>query len=118
DLRTVLEQAAQMNAPLVQARRHRLSLELPDEPLWVEADQARLIQVFVNLLNNAAKYTPEGGQLVLSAACEGDGVVVRTEDDGVGIAADMLPHIFEMFTQADVGPEKPQGGLGIGLTLV
>src|SRR5205823_6021896 len=63
DLRAALEQAAQMNAPLVGARRHHLSVDLPAEPLWVEGDQARLIQVFVNLLNNAAKYTPEGGRL-------------------------------------------------------
>ncbi len=118
DLRPILEQAVQMNAPLAEARKHRLSVDLPAEPLWVEADQARLIQVFVNLLNNAAKFTPEAGQLTLSADREGEEAVVRVKDDGTGIAAEMLPHVFELFTQIDVGEERSQGGLGIGLTLV
>ncbi len=118
DLRLVLEQAVQMNAPLVQARKHRLSVHLPAEPLGVEADQARLIQVFVNLLNNAAKYTPEGGEIVLSAARERKDAIIRVKDNGNGIAGEMLPHIFELFTQIDVSVERPQGGLGIGLTLV
>src|SRR5439155_1618293 len=82
-------------------RRHELSVSLPDEPLCVEADQSRLIQVFVNLLNNAAKFTPEGGRISLHAAREGENVVVRVKDNGVGIAAAMLPHIFELFTQID-----------------
>ncbi len=118
DLRAALEQAVQMNAPLLEARRHRLSVRLPAGPLCVEADQARLIQVFVNLLNNAAKYTPEGGEVALAADREGEEAVVRVKDNGTGIAAEMLPHIFELFTQIDVGAERPQGGLGIGLTLV
>jgi signal transduction histidine kinase/CheY-like chemotaxis protein len=118
DLRPVLEQAVQMNAPLLEARGHRLSVFLPAEPLCVEADQARLVQVFVNLLNNAAKFSPEPGQITLSAAREGEEAVVRVKDRGTGIAAEMLPHIFELFTQIDIGPERPQGGLGIGLALV
>jgi signal transduction histidine kinase/ActR/RegA family two-component response regulator len=118
DLRPILEQAVQMNAPLMEARKHRLSIQLPDERLPVEADQVRLVQVFVNLLNNAAKYTPEGGEVSLAAAAEGGETVVRVKDNGVGIAAEMLPHIFELFTQLSVGGEKPQGGLGIGLALV
>jgi signal transduction histidine kinase/CheY-like chemotaxis protein len=118
DLRSALEQAVQMNAPLVGARGHRMDVELPGEALWVEGDQGRLIQVFVNLLNNAAKYTPPGGQLALAACREGDAIVVRVRDNGTGIAAEMLPHVFELFTQIDVGADRPQGGLGIGLTLV
>jgi len=118
DLRSVLEQAVQMNAPLVEARKHHLSVAVPAEALWVEADQARLIQVVVNLLNNAAKYTPEGGRITLSADRDGEKIVVRVKDNGTGIAAEMLPHIFELFTQIDLSPERSQGGLGIGLTLV
>jgi signal transduction histidine kinase len=118
DLRSVLEQAVQMNAPLLEARKHHLSVHLAAESLWVEAEQTRLIQVFVNLLNNAAKYTPEAGQIILSAAQEGDEAVIRVKDNGEGIAAEMLPYVFELFTQIDVGPHRPEGGLGIGLALV
>jgi signal transduction histidine kinase/CheY-like chemotaxis protein len=117
DLRDVLAQAVQMNAPLRASRKHHLSVDLPAEPLGSEGDQARLLQVFVNLLNNSAKYTPEGGEVSLSAAREGEEIVVRVKDNGVGIANDMLPHIFELFTQIDIGLERQQGGLGIGLTL-
>ncbi len=118
DLRPALEQAVQMNAPLVAARGHDLSVGLPAEPLPVDGDHARLLQVFVNLLNNAAKYTPEGGRITLAAAREGGEAVVRVSDNGAGIAPGMLPHIFELFTQIDVGPERREGGLGIGLSLV
>jgi CheY-like chemotaxis protein len=118
DLRVALEDAVQMNAPLVAARRHRLSVHLPPGPLGVAGDRARLVQVFVNLLNNAAKYTAAGGEITLSAAREGDEAVVRVKDTGTGIAAEMLPHVFDLYTQIDVGPDRPQGGLGIGLTLV
>ena len=118
DLRAALDDAVQMNAPLVAARRHRLSVQLPPEPLGVAGDRARLVQVFVNLLNNAAKYTPDGGEIALSAAREGGEAVVRVRDNGTGIAAEMLPHLFDLYTQIDVSPDRPQGGLGIGLTLV
>ena len=118
DLRATLEQAAQMNAPLVEARRHRFALELPGEPVCVEGDPARLLQVFVNLLNNAAKYTPPGGEIGLALTVEGDQAVVRVRDTGVGIAPAMLARVFDLFTQLDIGPDRPQGGLGIGLTLV
>jgi signal transduction histidine kinase/ActR/RegA family two-component response regulator len=118
DLRATLEQAAQMNAPLVEARRHQLTLDIPKDQVCVEGDPARLLQVFVNLLNNAAKYTPEGGQLTLALAVEDNQAVVRVGDNGVGIPPAMLAEVFDLFTQLDVGPERPQGGLGIGLTLV
>jgi signal transduction histidine kinase/ActR/RegA family two-component response regulator len=118
DLRLTLEQAAQMNAPLVEARRHRFRLDLPATPVCVDGDPARLLQVFVNLLNNAAKYTPAGGQLSLSLSVDENQTVVRVRDSGVGIPPAMLTKVFDLFTQLDVGPERPQGGLGIGLTLV
>jgi len=117
DLRGVLTQAVQMNTPLVTGRGHRLTVRLADEPLWVEADRARLIQVFVNLLNNAAKYTPMGGEIVLTAACEPQ-VVVRVRDNGVGIPPEMLTRIFDLFTQIEDRVDRSAGGLGIGLTLV
>ncbi|MCE9565176.1 MAG: response regulator [Planctomycetes bacterium] len=118
DLRQVLEQAVQMNAPLLETRRHRLTVQIPPERIPVVADQARLIQIFVNLLNNAAKYTPEGGEIILAVSREAAEVVVSVIDNGIGIPSELLPQIFDLFTQLDIGPERPQGGLGIGLTLV
>ncbi len=118
DLKAVLQQAVQMNAPLAAARRHAVTVELPTGAMWVEGDQARLIQVFVNLLNNAVKFTPENGQLTLSATSEGDQAIVRVCDDGVGIPNEMLTKIFDLFTQVDAGSGSAPGGLGIGLSLV
>jgi signal transduction histidine kinase/CheY-like chemotaxis protein len=118
DLRLAVEQAVQMNAPLQQERRHQFSVTVPAEPLWVQGDQARVVQIVVNLLNNAAKYTSPGGQVALTAAREGDQAVVRVKDTGLGIAPEKLAQIFDLFTQLDLGPERLDGGLGIGLTLV
>jgi CheY-like chemotaxis protein len=118
DLRSALEQAVQMNAPLVQTRRHQLTVSLPPEPLWVNGDEARMVQVVVNLLNNAANYTPEGGRISLTAAREEGKVVVRVKDNGVGIAPAKLAHIFDLFAQFNHGPDRSQAGLGIGLALV
>lgn len=110
--------ALESSRPLIEARRHRLNVALSSEPLWVDGDAARLAQVLTNLLNNAAKYTPEGGYLWLSGSRERENVVFRVRDTGVGIAADMLPTVFDLFTQADRSLERADGGLGIGLTLV
>jgi CheY-like chemotaxis protein len=90
----------------------------PPEPITLEGDPTRLAQVFANLLNNAAKYTQRGGHIRLTAERQGDEVVVKVRDTGIGIPADMLPRIFEMFTQVDRSLERSQGGLGIGLSLV
>jgi len=97
---------------------HELTVTLPKQPLIVEADLTRLAQVFLNLLNNAAKYGDRGGHIQLNVERQGSDVVVMVKDNGIGIAADQLPRIFEMFTQVDRSLEKSQGGLGIGLTLV
>ena len=86
--------------------------------MWLYADAARLEQVVVNLLTNAAKYTDKGGQIWLTVQQEGDECVLRVRDTGVGIAPDLLPHIFELFTQAERSLDRSQGGLGIGLALV
>jgi CheY-like chemotaxis protein len=91
---------------------------LPPTPVYVDADVTRLAQVFSNLLNNSAKYTPDGGHIYLTAERQGTDAVIAVRDNGMGIPAKMLPHIFEMFTQVDRTLERAQGGLGIGLTLV
>ena len=118
DLRSAIEDAVQMNAPLVESRRHRLSVGLPPEPLYVIGDPTRLIQVFVNLLNNAAKYTGAGGEIRITAIRDGGEAVVKMVDNGIGIASEMLPHVFDLYTQINVTADRSQGGLGIGLTLV
>jgi signal transduction histidine kinase/CheY-like chemotaxis protein len=97
---------------------HEVRLALPGEPIRLHADGARLTQVFANLLNNSCKYTPEGGTIEVSVQRVETGVIVKIEDDGIGIPADRLERIFEMFEQVDTSVERSQGGLGIGLTLV
>jgi PAS domain S-box-containing protein len=118
DLATVVRQAVQTSEPLVQSRQHHLSVSLPEGPLPLEADQTRLVQVLVNLLNNAAKYTDPGGRIDLRVEREGNEAVVRIRDTGVGIPPEMLPRVFDLFTQVEESRERSQGGLGIGLALV
>ena len=93
-------------------------MSLPPEPLWVEGDAARLTQVIVNLLNNAAKYTDPGGHIALAAHGADGRVVLRVRDGGVGIAPELLGRVFDLFTQGDRASNRAEGGLGIGLTLV
>ena len=114
----IMERSAETIRPLIAQRRHQLNVSLPAQPIWMHADAARLEQVLVNLLTNAAKYTDEGGQIRLTAEQEGDAVVLRVRDTGVGIAPELVPHIFEMFTQAERSLNRSQGGMGIGLCLV
>jgi CheY-like chemotaxis protein len=102
---------------LIDQRRHQLFVSLPAEPVWVEGDAARLEQVVINLLNNAAKYTNEGGTIWVNLQPEGDDVALRVRDTGVGIAPELLPRVFDLFTQSDRTPDRSQGGLGIGLSL-
>ncbi len=104
--------------PFVEARRHTLRAAVEPGPHWVDADPTRLEQVVVNLLTNAAKYTDEGGRIDLSAGREGGDFVVRVRDTGVGISAEMLPKVFDLFTQVEGSLDRAHGGLGIGLTLV
>jgi CheY-like chemotaxis protein len=89
----------------------------PDEPVWLDADATRLAQVLSNLLNNAAKYTPEGGRISVEVHRTGDAAEVRVRDSGIGIRADVLPRVFQMFTQADSSHDRSHGGLGIGLAI-
>jgi len=118
DLAEVMKSAIDTSRPLIDAAGHELSVALPAEPLRLHADAVRLTQVLANLLNNAAKYTPAGGRIWLSARREGAQAVVSVRDNGMGIHADMLDQVFELFAQADQGTHRAQGGLGIGLTLV
>ena len=114
----VVEHAVETVRPLIDQHRHSLELTLPAEPIWLQGDAARLEQVIVNLLTNAAKYTDKGGTISLSIAQEGDEAVIRVKDTGVGITPELLPRIFDLFTQADRSLDRSQGGLGIGLCLV
>lgn len=121
DLLAVLQQVLQVTRPMAESRGLGVEISLPQGPLWMHADATRLEQIFTNLLDNAAKYT-DGGHISLRVEREGvDGsarAVVRVKDTGIGIPADVLPYIFELFAQADTSLERSRGGLGIGLTLV
>ncbi len=118
DIALVIHQAVEMSQPLIDNAGHHLRVILPAEALFLHADPVRLTQVFANLLNNSCKYTPAGGQIQISAERDGDHAVVRVKDSGAGIPPDQLEKIFNMFSQVDRSPERVQGGLGIGLTLV
>jgi PAS domain S-box-containing protein len=118
DLESVVTRAVETSRPLIDARNHRFTITLPPETVQLEGDLTRLGQVVSNLLNNAAKYTEEGGEIWLAAEREGDELVLRVKDTGIGIPAETLPHVFDLFSQADRSLDRSQGGLGIGLTLV
>lgn len=114
----VVASAVETARPLIDHSGHRLSVDLPRPATPLFADLTRLAQVFSNLLTNSAKYTPRGGRIRLTARAEGAAVVVRVEDDGIGIPAESLPRLFDMFSQVDRSLERSTGGLGIGLALV
>ncbi len=114
----IVARAAETARPLMDRHRHELTVTVPPQPVWVYADAARLEQVVVNLLTNAAKYTDDGGRVWLSVEREGDEAVMRVRDTGVGIGPELLPRVFELFTQAERSLDRAQGGLGIGLALV
>jgi PAS domain S-box-containing protein len=118
DLSVAVNDALETCRPQMEERRHRLAVELPAAPVFVDADRVRLAQVFTNLLSNACKYTPPGGDIRVRATLEGGEAVVRVADGGIGISAEFLPGIFEMFSQAVRSQAYTDGGLGIGLFLV
>ena len=118
ELATVIAHAVEACRPLIDARGQKFAVTLPKEPCELNADPARLAQVFANLLNNSSKYTDPGGQILLSARLEDDAAVVSVRDTGIGIPAEKLASVFEMFWQVDSAFERSQGGLGIGLTIV
>ncbi|MDM0037648.1 ATP-binding protein [Variovorax sp. J22R193] len=113
-----VDQAVEMYHGLIDSQRQHLTLDMPASPLFVNGDLTRLAQIIGNLLHNAAKYTPEGGDIALIARREADEVVIRVTDNGSGISAESLPHIFNLFAQEERSLSRSQGGLGIGLTVV
>jgi PAS domain S-box-containing protein len=117
ELARVVADAIDLSRPLISAGQHRISVDLPPESLWLDADPVRLSQVVTNLLNNSAKYMDDGGQIVVSLRRQGDSAVLSVRDTGIGIPAEMLPRIFDMFSQADQARRHTYGGLGIGLAL-
>jgi signal transduction histidine kinase len=118
ELADVIDRAVEESRPLIEARRHELTVRLPEQPLRLDADAARLAQVVANLLNNAAKYTDEGGHVWLTVEQSGAEAVLRVRDDGIGIMPAMLPRVFDLYAQGERALGKSQGGLGIGLKLV
>jgi len=118
ELARIVQQAVETSRPLIEQAGHDLTINVPHGPVYVDADVTRLAQVFSNLLNNAAKYTENGGRVRLSVQHQGAEAVVSVRDSGIGIPAHMLPHVFEMFTQVDRNLERSHGGLGIGLSIV
>jgi PAS domain S-box-containing protein len=118
ELASAVNHAIETTRPLLQSLGHRLAVTLPPQPVYLHGDLVRLTQIISNLLSNACKFTGKGGQIWLTVGCEGKQAVIRVRDTGIGIAADQLFHIFELFTQVDTSLERTQSGLGIGLTLV
>ncbi|CAN7336462.1 hybrid sensor histidine kinase/response regulator [Massilia sp. LjRoot122] len=118
DIKSVLASAVEQARPLIEARGHALDQHLAPGRCWVHGDRIRLVQVVVNLLNNAAKYTAQGGRIALSVETGDAGVTITVRDNGIGIDRAMLPHVFGLFTQAERTPDRSQGGLGLGLALV
>lgn len=117
-LQTVLQFAVEACRPQIDANNHTLSVDIPTEPTWLDADPTRVAQIVSNLLNNAAKYTPPGGQIGLSGRTAGEFAEIEVSDNGIGIPEDMRSKIFDLFTQVKSPTERAQEGLGIGLALV
>jgi signal transduction histidine kinase/DNA-binding response OmpR family regulator len=118
DLLAVLAHAVETHRPFLDSRGHRLQLQLPTAPVWMRGDFARMSQVVANLLNNAIKYTQEGGAVQLSLTVEGGHALISVRDNGIGIEPELLPNVFELFEQGRRALDRSQGGLGVGLTLV
>ena len=116
-LQTIVTEALETTLGFADARRHRVSVSLPEEPLWLEADAARLTQVVSNLLDNAAKFTPPGGEISVTGCREGSEIVLRVRDSGVGMSRKMLPLVFDLCAQTDRPLRQAEEGLGVGLTL-
>src|SRR5207244_12445982 len=110
--------ACKTAGPLLDPKRHTPLVNLQRTPIWVHGDFARLAQVVGNLLNNGAKYTSEGGRIELTATADRGEAVITVRDNGIGIDAKLLPHVFELFTQGERSLDRSQGGLGVGLTVV
>ena len=117
DFAEIVDYAIETSSPLLEARKQELIVSRPKTPLWIKGDRVRLTQVLANLLNNAAKFSDEGGKITLKLMEEAGQALIKIQDTGAGISADMLPSIFDLFTQDDPSLARSQGGLGVGLTL-
>jgi CheY-like chemotaxis protein/anti-sigma regulatory factor (Ser/Thr protein kinase) len=113
-----VKDAIDMSQPLINAANHQLTVRLPDSPVELHIDRHRIAQVLSNLVNNAAKYTPPNGQISLEANCQNGKLAITVMDNGIGIDAELLPLVFELYAQAPTGEGMAQGGLGVGLNLV
>ena len=118
DTKRIVADALEQVRPMIEARRHTMNVRMPPEPAWVAGDANRLVQVVANLLNNAAKYTPEPGNIDVRIEVLGEHVLIAVRDDGIGMSHEFLGSVFEMFSQAQRTADRAQGGLGIGLALV
>lgn len=118
DIATLLDQAIETTKPLIEIRHQRFTVSMSEEPVPIDGDRMRLAQVVSNLINNAAKYTPEGGRIWPAAACENGEAVISVRDTGEGIPSSLLPRLFDPFTQAKRTLDRSQGGLGLGLKIV
>jgi CheY-like chemotaxis protein/two-component sensor histidine kinase len=118
DFRSVVSHAVEQVRPLMETRQHRFNVHLPDEPVYVNGDNKRLVQILANLLNNAAKYTPEEGFVELRVGVRGENVTVTVRDNGVGMRPELLARAFELFAQDERTLDRSQGGMGLGLALV
>lgn len=118
EIPAIFKAAVEASSALIERSRHQLLITPPSERLYVDGDATRLTQIVSNLLDNAAKHMDPGGQISLSGARDGEMAVIRVKDTGVGIPSDVLPRVFEMFTQAELSSDRAHGGLGVGLALV
>jgi signal transduction histidine kinase/ActR/RegA family two-component response regulator len=118
DLKHVLHEALEQSEPMMRERGHELCCDFPEDEIPVEGDRKRLVQVFANILHNAAKYTPNGGKIRVLLSTDADQASVEVRDNGIGMAPHMVPHVFDLFAQAERSADRSQGGLGLGLSLV
>jgi len=114
----VIQHSIESTRMLIASKKHRLAINVPGVPMWVRGDFARLVQVVGNILSNAAKYTGEGGHIELSVIADRGEAIITVRDNGIGIDSNLLPHVFELFTQGERSLERSQGGLGVGLNVV
>ena len=118
DMQGIVGDAIEQVRPTIEARRHTLAVQVPPQQLRILGDHKRVVQVITNLLNNAAKYTPPGGHIALTLSQEGGDIKLAVRDDGIGISAELLPRVFDLFTQGERSADRAQGGLGVGLAVV
>lgn len=117
DAAAIIAGAVERARPLVESHKHQLAVQVPPQSIGLDADPVRMEQVLTNLLTNAAKYTPDGGQITIQAEAAAGAAIFSVRDNGIGIAAEVLPRVFDLFVQADAALDRTEGGLGIGLAL-